>query len=648
MYLTHFGLSETPFNITPDPRYLFMSDRHREAMAHLTFGVTQGGGFVQLTGEVGTGKTTICRCLLGQVPDDVEVALITDPKISEHELLAAVCDELRIPYPARSSSKNLVDRLNERLLDSHARGRRTVLIIDEAQNLNREVLERVRLLTNLETARQKLLQIILIGQPELTETLARPDLRQLAQRITARYHLAPLKRRDVADYVTHRLSVAGCHRPLFTRTAIRELFKETGGVPRLVNVVCDRALLGAYARGRHHVDGGMIKKASDELRSRRIGTPKRWSSSRFPRLSTSLAALALMGAGGLAVWFATSPTINEGAREPVSSRISEWRSRLAAFVEPDTAASSAESGILLDNSQASTVVANAENAPAAVQPAAVQTVVQPAAVAPRATPTTAAPTVAAAASESSAVASTAPIAAPVADEKAVTEVVEHEPPSLGPPLDEVLDANESATSLEAAFKRLVMVWGEPFDAGEESVCERAQRIGLKCLNAKGDWENLRRFDRPALLGLASADSSANEERRQYVVLNRLTASTARLVVNDQEFVYSRDDLEELWTGDYVILWRPPTSSTFLSRGTSGDDVAWLRQAIDQVFPDQLAGELGDGALFDEQLEKLIIQFQEGNALSERGSVGAETLIALNSKLESGMPRLDGSSGGRRL
>lgn len=610
MYLSHFGLSETPFNITPDPRYLFMSDRHREAMAHLTFGVTQGGGFVQLTGEVGTGKTTICRCLLGQIPNDVEIALITDPKISEHELLAAVCDELRIPYPSKSSSKNLVDRLNERLLDSHARGRRTVLIIDEAQNLSREVLERVRLLTNLETARQKLLQIILIGQPELTETLARPDLRQLAQRITARYHLAPLRRRDVADYVTHRLSVAGCNRPLFTRSAIRELFKCTGGIPRLVNVVCDRALLGAYARNRHQVDGGTIKRASEELRSRRIGQSRRWSTPGLPRLGGVTAALGLMCVGGLLAWLLTKPSTDDGGiADAVSMRVSHWRTQIADFVNPNDAPLATDQ----------TLASSDPVVPAPILP--VTTTVM---------------------------ADNAPAAAPGVLQAAPPAAVTPEPPTLGPPLLQILSDNKSATSLEAAFRRLVMVWGEPFDEGEESVCERAQRIGLKCLNAKGSWANLQRFDRPALLGLNSPDETTDAQRRQYVVLNQLTDSTARVVINDQEFVYQRSEIESLWTGDYVILWRPPTASTFLSRGSSGNDVVWLRGAIDQLFPDQLTPDNAASEVFDEQLENMIIQFQQGNALSERGTVGAETLIALNSKLNSSMPRLDGSSGGRRL
>ena len=218
MYLSHFGLRELPFSITPDPRFLYMSARHREALAHLVYGVGEHGGFVQLTGEVGTGKTSVCRCLLEQLPSHVDLALVLNPRLSPVELLATVCDELRIPYPAGTAArKELVDRLHRHLLEAHTGGRRTVLIVDEAQNLSPEVLEEVRLLTNLETAREKLLQVILIGQPELTAILDQPKLRQLAQRVTARYHLEPLSRAETRAYVRHRLAVAGRGRPVVHR-----------------------------------------------------------------------------------------------------------------------------------------------------------------------------------------------------------------------------------------------------------------------------------------------------------------------------------------------------------------------------------------------------------------------------------------------
>jgi general secretion pathway protein A len=275
MYTSHFGLTEPPFSITPDPRYLYMSERHREGLAHLLYGTRQAGGFVQLTGEVGTGKTTLCRCLLEQLPPEVDVALILNPRLTAVELLATVCDELRITYsPETWSVKELVDGLYAYLLDAHARGRRTVLIIDEAQNLPADVLEQIRLLTNLETATEKLLQIILIGQPELIRVLERQKLRQLAQRITARYHLLHFSKRDTYAYVRHRLRVAGGSETLFTPAAMRRVHRLSGGVPRLINVICDRALLGGYAHDQQRIDAAMVKRAAREVRGAVPGKPR--------------------------------------------------------------------------------------------------------------------------------------------------------------------------------------------------------------------------------------------------------------------------------------------------------------------------------------------------------------------------------------
>lgn len=266
MYEKHFQLEGKPFSIAPDPRFLYMSQRHREALAHLLYGVGEGGGFVQLTGEVGTGKTTLCRALLEQLPDNVDVALILNPKVTAPELIATLCDELRVTYPAGTGSiKTLTDALNRYLLKAHSEGRRTVLLIDEAQNLAPEVLEQVRLLTNLETAREKLLQIILIGQPELRTLLEREDLRQLAQRVTARFHLQPMTHAETAAYVEHRLQVCGVSHHLFSRRALALVHRLSGGVPRLINVLCDRALLGGYVEGKEQVDARVVSRASAEV-----------------------------------------------------------------------------------------------------------------------------------------------------------------------------------------------------------------------------------------------------------------------------------------------------------------------------------------------------------------------------------------------
>ncbi len=266
MYKEYFGLKDLPFSISPDPSFLYMSEKHREALAHLLFGIKSEGAFVLLTGEVGTGKTTICRCMLDSLPENCDTAFIINPRLSDIELLATICEEIGIPGPEGTSSiKIFVDLINRRLLDSHAAGRRTLLIIDEAQNLSPEVLEQLRLLTNLETNRAKLLQIVLIGQPELRDMLARTELRQLSQRITARFHLEPLSQKEVSDYISHRLIVAGARHRLFPLAVTRTLYRLSKGIPRLINLICDRALLGAYVQGKEMVDGMTLKKAAAEV-----------------------------------------------------------------------------------------------------------------------------------------------------------------------------------------------------------------------------------------------------------------------------------------------------------------------------------------------------------------------------------------------
>jgi general secretion pathway protein A len=297
MYLAFFGLNEKPFSITPDPRYLYLSERHAEAMAHLLYGINEAGGFVQLTGEVGTGKTTIVRSLLAQAPKNAEIALILNPKMTAPEFLLTICEELGIGVPdsATQSLKDLVDILSQYLLRAHAGGRRVVLVVDEAQNLAPEVLEQVRLLTNLETNTQKLLQIILIGQPELRELLARNELRQLAQRITGRYHLCPLSSEETTAYVRHRLRVAGATADIFNRFALEETYRLSGGVPRVINVICDRSLLGGYSQDRHRITGPLVRNAASEVFGKRFTPP--W----LPWAGTA-AVGAILAAGSFGLW----------------------------------------------------------------------------------------------------------------------------------------------------------------------------------------------------------------------------------------------------------------------------------------------------------------------------------------------------------
>ena len=361
MYAAHFGLTERPFSLAPDPRYLFLSDGHREALAHLVYGL-QGGGFVQLTGGVGTGKTTVCRALLDQLPAAVDVAMVFTPRLTAVELLSAICDELSISYPAGTTSlKTLVDVLASALLDAHARGRRTVVIIDEAQNLSMEVLEELRLLTNIETTRDKLLQVILIGQPELADLMDRPALRQLAQRITARYQLRPFTFTETRAYIQHRLRVAGQRQLIFTPGALRVVHRRSRGVPRLINNICDRALLGAFGRSKRQVTAAMVRTAATEVAGSR--GLRRWLQ---PAAAALLIAAVLVTAGMLgrsrlgyvAGWWGQRlvppavPSSNAAVAAtpptPVTPVAAAPRSSLASILDATTADRNAALGTLFE------------------------------------------------------------------------------------------------------------------------------------------------------------------------------------------------------------------------------------------------------------------------------------------------------------
>ena len=332
MYQSYFGLAEAPFSIAPDPRYLYMSQRHQEALAHLLYGVNGGGGFVLLTGEVGAGKTTVCRCLLEQIPESCDVAYIFNPKQTVAELLSTICAEFGIDYPSGNTSvKVYIDCINTYLLDAHAKGRHSVLIIDEAQNLSADVLEQMRLLTNLETSQRKLLQIILQGQSELAEMLARPELRQLAQRIIARYHLGPLARHEVAAYIKHRLDVSGTQRNLFPDSLVGPLYRLSGGIPRVINVLCDRALLGAYVQGKERVDRATLKQAAREV----LHNPPRQKRNWMLVILVSLLLSMLLAAGSyLFLTRHPAPIKPETGLKPEISNEATKQTKSAPYIQP--------------------------------------------------------------------------------------------------------------------------------------------------------------------------------------------------------------------------------------------------------------------------------------------------------------------------
>jgi general secretion pathway protein A len=442
MYTSFFGLTEKPFTITPDPRYLFMSERHSEALAHLVYGVTESDGFIQLTGEVGTGKTTLVRSLLQKLPKRTEVAVVLNPQLTAREFLVAICRELGIRQPEeRDSLRALVDALNEHLLAAHAEDRRTILVVDEAQNLAAEVLEQVRLLTNLETARQKLLQIILIGQPELRDLLARNDLRQLAQRITARYHLEPLDRNETIRYIEHRLKVAGAVTDLFTPAAKREVYRLSGGVPRLVNVICDRSLLGAYSRERRQVDKALVRRAAAEISGQR-------ESPFWQRWLLPLAGTAALATLAFSAWYYLAPAGNQPPPEPVVRMLGPAARTAEAAETRSPGAAAAEAPAQGSSPSGTTPPVEIAGTPAA----------------------------------------------PQADD------------DPAPSLAAILRDNDDASDSPRAFATLFDIWTAGYDPEAGAACDQAERQGLRCLFQRGTWNTLRQFNRPAILTLTDDEA----------------------------------------------------------------------------------------------------------------------------------------------
>ena len=544
MYTSFFGLQEKPFAITPDPRYLYLSERHAEALAHLLYGINEAGGFIQLTGEVGTGKTTVIRSLLEQLPGHAEVALILNPRITPPEFLLTICEELHLQVPAegRNSTKALMDLLGHYLLEAHARGRRVVLIVDEAQNLSFETLEQVRLLTNLETATTKLLQIILIGQEELRALLAQPGLRQLAQRITGRYHLSPLGTDESAGYVKHRMRVAGATAEAFTPGALREIYRLSNGIPRVINVISDRALLGAFTREEHRVGASYIRQAASEVYGRPIPAPwLRWATA-----GAVAAALALVAFGAWSL-FGRDAASDAAAKTP------------------------------------------------------------------------------SAAGASNAVPATVAVAAPVAASP---------PVAVAPALDQLLAQNANDTTTEAALARLFARWNLTYAPNRGRGCEQATAQGLECLFQKGSWAQLRTLNRPAILTLTDDVGGTHQ-----VLLIALTDETATIELGGEPQDVPIATISRYWFGDFLLLWRPPLAVVkSLGPGMRGAEVRWLRDNLRAAQGLPEARPANDR--YDDELTRLVQDFQRTHRLNADGVAGVQTQIVLDTVLNpSGSPTL---------
>lgn len=265
MYLKYYNLKENPFNLTPDPRFLYFAPHHKEAYDHIMYGIKTRRGFIELTGEVGSGKTTLCRAMLANLGKDVETALILNPSLTETQLLRAMLNDFGLEAKGRDRLA-YIEKLNEFLLEKNRQGTNVALVIDEAQDLSPQVMEQVRLLSNLETDQEKLIQIVMCGQPELKKRLARPDLRQLRQRITVRYNIPPLTEEDTVMYIRHRLWVAGSDGSvIFEPSAVHEIYKYSKGIPRVINAVCDNALLAGYVARTLNINTRCVRKAIQQI-----------------------------------------------------------------------------------------------------------------------------------------------------------------------------------------------------------------------------------------------------------------------------------------------------------------------------------------------------------------------------------------------
>lgn len=591
MYLRYYGFNDYPFSVTPDPAFLYLSASHREALGHLLYGAGEHGGFVALIGEVGTGKTTLIRALVDNDMPDLDIALCWNPHLEVREFVATICDELGVDYDARrdTSLKDLVDRLNRHLLATHANNRRTVLIIDEAQNLSRGVLEQLRLLTNLETHKHKLLRIILVGQPELEQLLARHDLRQLSQRITARFKLTPLGYGETRAYVQHRLKLAGGSQHLFSAAALLVLRRYTAGVPRLINMVCERALMGGYAHARSRIGPLIVSRAALETLPReRRG---RWLRVAVP--AASLAGLAVVGA---LAWY---PGIE-------LTRAAEWIQTGSAGAETPVAGESVGS-------------------PGPASPTRVEDMVATGAGGDSYRPDPAVDT------EADSDGSKGDAATDDSEASGDTDVSSG---SGGSTTAQATAAPGGIPSGDADITQLLRLWGV-FGAEVRTDCDNLRVGDLRCLADSGNFGMIERYNRPALLTIR------HEERTHKVLLSSLDGPNATLVGADGTRRISRAALSRIWNGRFEVVWRADSGVSLIQPGAVGSAVVWLRKRLDRIDGQNPETQLGPASpVYDKALERRLRAFQSANGLEADGMAGPRTQMMLNGAVPSpGSPAL---------
>lgn len=527
MFRKHFGIEKNPFSNTPDPEFFFRSRCHEEALAHLAYGIAGGSGFAMLTGEVGTGKTTLCRTIISQMYDEVDLALCLNPRLSEVEFLATICEELHIRNLKNDFGvKEYTDALNLHLLNLHAAGRKAVIIIDEAQNLRMEVLEQVRLLTNLETSTAKLLQIILVGQPELKDMLSKTEMRQVNQRITARYHLEPLDEHETVEYIEHRLKIVGLAIQTFDGRALDIIREYSTGVPRLINAICERCLLGAFAKGFIVVDADLARIATREVTGQKVNSR-----------SISNATFLMMA-------FVACVSVIVAISFTQQAMVSHLISSLSSLVKGPV------------------------NRPSEIK------------------------------------------------------------------------RNGYIDDVSRATDTMFDIWKLEKISSTQNPCLDVEKVGLGCLRGRGEWNQLLKLNRPAVISMVKPDKSV-----QYAVISKIEGPKVSLRDGSLTTITSASQLQKSWSGEYLMFWRPPpVFSREMEPGMSGEDIVWLRLRLAEI-----TGEDADTKRlydYDDALAKRVVEFKRSHNLPENERVDVMTMIILNSSVSgSNSPMILSRGGG---
>jgi len=613
MYTAFFGLQEEPFSIAPDPRFLYMSDKHREALQLLGYGLTRGASFVLLTGEIGAGKTTVWRRFLEELPSNYDVASVVNPKLDTQALLTRVFEDLNVELPAADGrAVDLIDALHGHLLLAHAQGRRTLIVIDEAQALSNEVLEQLRLLTNLDSSGRKL-QVMLIGQPELRQMMQQPQLEPLAQRVVARYHLPALSQSETAGYIAHRLAVAGLKGPMpFDGESLGLIHQICRGVPRRINVICDRAMSNAQAAGSRRVDRQAVERAADQVYGDKAATGPAPAEAPAAGGGVNPWAAAIVAVGALAAgaWLAPRFTLS-----PTST------------VEPAASAASAMAASPMASPSLATspTRAAATTAPPA---AAKPTLVVPAASAPGQAPTPVAaspalaPSLARAAPPSP---TSTPAPPPTAATPASTGTV---PAPAFASIDDLFASGSNAAAADeaVAWRALARLWGVSLGAGDP--CAAAAAQSLLCFRSRGGLAEVRQLDRPGLLRLADARG-----RVVHALLTAFDGAQATLAVGGVATVVPLGELARVWRGDFATFWRAPPGYREGDVASTAAGAAWLAERL-AIADGQFGGPTGR-----EALRPRVAAFQLAHGLTPDGVAGPLTLMRLARTGGSDEPRL---------